>query len=353
MSHSRAIFPMLLGLLACSCSRPAPEKPPRNTLALSAVLSGADYRLTWDAGSTVVATAKAATFTIEDGDFKRELPLDLEQLRSGNMLYSPATGNVAFRLSVTGPTPEPFVESVRVAGAAPPPSPGAGVPVVSAVEAASLPSAADTKSPERKPSQMPVSAPQTAAATAPSSAQQAQQPPQVTSQQPPAQPAPASAPVRQVPAASPPDEDPALPQPQAAVPKPQPSPPVQPAPQVAAQPPAQQAAAAPAPRAVSQYIAPKPVQQVSPKLNPSAKSFLRMLTVPEARIDINIRLDANGNVIGTESLNRADSLQKALSAIAMDAARQWKFEPGRLNGQAIPTEAVISFRFARLASGGR
>lgn len=86
----------------------------RSALALKVDRAGADYRVTWDGTSTAVRAATAGTLSVEDGSFRKDLPLDQEQLRTATLLYSPATDDVTFTLKVFGSKGNTVMESRRL-----------------------------------------------------------------------------------------------------------------------------------------------------------------------------------------------------------------------------------------------
>jgi hypothetical protein len=86
----------------------------RADLSLRLQKAGSDYRVVWNADSPVVAAARRGTLFVKDGGFEKEIELDRDQLLSASMLYSPATTDVSFRLSVWGKDAEPTVETVRL-----------------------------------------------------------------------------------------------------------------------------------------------------------------------------------------------------------------------------------------------
>jgi hypothetical protein len=86
--------------------------PPPRPLSLEVERTGTDLWVTWDSDSPAIRGAKAGRLTIEDGGTTKALDLDLDQLRSAAVLYSPSSGDVSFRLTVFAP--EPVSESVRI-----------------------------------------------------------------------------------------------------------------------------------------------------------------------------------------------------------------------------------------------
>jgi TonB family protein len=103
-------------------------------------------------------------------------------------------------------------------------------------------------------------------------------------------------------------------------------------PNVAAQP------AAPAPAApVGGEVKPaRLVSQVPPVYPPIAKS---QHVAGDVRIDALI--DANGRVSSMKAISGPPMLHQA----AMDALRQWKYEPATLNGTAVPMHLTVTIQF--------
>lgn len=60
-------------------------------------------KLMWDRESALVKNATTGVLTIRDGDAEQAIELSAGMVRSGTIVYSPATGRVSSRLTVTGP----------------------------------------------------------------------------------------------------------------------------------------------------------------------------------------------------------------------------------------------------------
>jgi TonB family protein len=91
--------------------------------------SGSDLRLSWNPDSPAIASANKAQLLITDGASHKFLELDSSDLRSGSILYAPATGDVILRLEVDkDDSSATTTESIRISGAQqiPPASPVAG-----------------------------------------------------------------------------------------------------------------------------------------------------------------------------------------------------------------------------------
>jgi TonB family protein len=62
-------------------------------------------------------------------------------------------------------------------------------------------------------------------------------------------------------------------------------------------------------------------------------------------VDVNVSVDASGNVVKAEAAPR-QGLHPLLRDAAVQAARRWKFQPARFNGHAVPANIVLQFNFA-------
>jgi TonB family protein len=72
------------------------------TLSLQAERYGADLRLSWDLRAEAIVHAEVGVLWIRDGDSRQqELQLDVVQLRTGSVFYTPVTNSVQFRLEVS------------------------------------------------------------------------------------------------------------------------------------------------------------------------------------------------------------------------------------------------------------
>jgi TonB family protein len=60
-------------------------------------------KLTWDRESALVKNATSGVLTIRDGGSEQALELSAAMVRSGSIVYSPATEKVRSKLTVTGP----------------------------------------------------------------------------------------------------------------------------------------------------------------------------------------------------------------------------------------------------------
>jgi len=93
-------------------------------LSLQVERKGADLRVNWNRNAPAIVQATDGVLTIRDGDAQQQqLHLDAEQLHSGSVTYTPANGNVRFRLEVSGPENSKTSETVLALMAARPASP--------------------------------------------------------------------------------------------------------------------------------------------------------------------------------------------------------------------------------------
>jgi TonB family protein len=136
--------PMLTGLLAAALLgfvllfiypgflnhfRRASESAPQDSspLTLSVEHSGTDLLLTWNRESAAVRNASQATLSILDGDRHETYNMDLVQLRTGRILYSPMGGDVSFQLEAIGKDGSHTVtETLRMLRTRPSPMPDEG-----------------------------------------------------------------------------------------------------------------------------------------------------------------------------------------------------------------------------------
>ncbi|MGC8792851.1 MAG: TonB family protein, partial [Bryobacteraceae bacterium] len=359
VKRSRAVLGVLgvvvLGLAGAALwqftrgGAPAPA-PESSSLNLRVERSGGQLLLSWNRSLPILQTAQRAILSISDGDHHEDVEMDLGQLRSGSIVYSPITSDVSFRLEVTDlKNGKSVSESVRVLGGKPSPT---GPPAENAPERpAQSEAATDATKPARpQPRNM---------APLPSLTKES-----LAARLSPVEPIPAAAPAA-VPA-------PAAPVPVATAAAAPSVPPEagltaveshpQQAQQAAAQPPApavSQAKPAAAPAAsASQQPAPAPVAATKLAETPArvggqvqeARLIRRREPVypplaRQARIQGTVRLEAvigpDGRVEKVEAISGPPLLRQA----AVDAVKQWVYEPSRLNGQPVRVTTQIEINF--------
>ena len=86
---------------------------------------------------------------------------------------------------------------------------------------------------------------------------------------------------------------------------------------------------------------PVPTHQTIPALPTSLRGAIWKATV----VDVNVSVDATGNVVKAEAVQKA-GLNPLLRDAAVQAARRWKFQPAQFDGHAVPANIVVQFNFA-------
>ncbi len=264
----------------------APIASDAPALALQVERRGADLRVSWNRSSRTVTHATGAVLSIRDGETQQqELHLDLEQLRNGSVLYTPANSNVRFRLEVTTPSDGKTSETVLALTAARPETQAA---------------LQEAKPPASGPS------PQQDAAAANSPANGAArdfgEPVHVVMVDAPAK-SPGTGAV------------PEIPQPKMG--------------------PADNPGAAPL------YLAAKPMREAQPVL-PAA---VRSLIAAPVEVNVKVTISAAGRVTGAEALPNPEPVSSTLVAAARSAALRWRFAPAIRGAQAVPSELILKFQF--------
>jgi TonB family protein len=97
------------------------EKSSDFHLGLKLARSGTDWELSWDQDAPVLLGAANGHLRITDGVIQKNLDLAPSELRTGRIMYTPATNDVVMQLEVeSGKSEKPVSESVRiVAGPSP------------------------------------------------------------------------------------------------------------------------------------------------------------------------------------------------------------------------------------------
>jgi len=116
------------------------------------------------------------------------------------------------------------------------------------------------------------------------------------------------------------------------------------APVVATAPPAPAHSAVQATQAKAGPMAPRPIHRVPPVIPSSIRPRIHG-SIP---IDVRVKVDRIGRVQSAESVTKTgDGLHKYLASRAVAAAKQWRFEPARDNGQPVAGEETLHFTFER------
>jgi hypothetical protein len=378
----------------------------QSALSLQVERAGTDLRVSWDQNAPILANARVGILSILDGETQREIHLDRVQLRTGRVVYAPATDRIHFRLEVYAPGGQASSETVLAVlgqrpGAAPavpspaprvgsgqlttPPGGQAKPPIPPAARAAvtqspalastasndaesaeeppapsaapsvparafTPPSTVKTFTPDRTiavdaPPQSPALGGSNLALNSPmASSAPALQPPPPTAPKPapPAAPKPVAA--SDIPAAAPLNSAAATEAPKPAVA----NPPV--AAEAPKPPAAKPAAEAPKPAPArtdvglqtGDYAPPRPVQQTVPSLSANVRALLTR----EYIVDVKVNLDSAGRVLRAEPVRTEQNVPGYLGTSAAAAARLWRFEPARRGAVPVPSEIVLQFRFS-------
>jgi hypothetical protein len=274
--------------LSSTPSTPASDAPP---LSLQVERRGGDLRVAWNRTSYAVRHAKDAVLLIHDGEAQeQELRLDLDQLRTGSVLYTPVASAVQFRLEVTAEDGGKTSENV-FALTAPKPAAAGGPPAVQS--SARQPAAAP---PIGNRSAEPAGANTSSLA----SRSALGDPVRVVMIDPPSQAAPRS---------------PLLPQPGLGP--------------------------AGALLQTGANVAARPIRQSQPSLPPSVRA---KVTSP-VEVQIKVEIDDSGRVVNAYPLASTGPVNPFLVGAARNAARLWMFEPARRGDRPVSSEMILKFQY--------
>jgi TonB family protein len=96
-------------------------------LTLRVEHTGTDLLLTWNRESAAIRSASRATLSISDGERHENYDMDLGQLRTGSIVYSPLGGDVSFQMEVIGQNgSHTATETLRLLQTRPSPMPAEG-----------------------------------------------------------------------------------------------------------------------------------------------------------------------------------------------------------------------------------
>jgi len=103
-------------------SVPKAEMPIDSSLGLKFDRTGTDLRLSWNPNAAAIVNATSGELLINDGPVNKTVNLDSSDLRRGTITYSPLTDDLVLRLQVdTADSSGPVSESVRIVGGFPTP----------------------------------------------------------------------------------------------------------------------------------------------------------------------------------------------------------------------------------------
>jgi TonB family protein len=89
------------------------------------------------------------------------------------------------------------------------------------------------------------------------------------------------------------------------------------------------------------FAPPKPLLQVMPNTRSLAPGLITQVT----RVEVAVRIDNTGRVVSAHVSNESANTKGALSQAAVNAARQWTFQPATLQGEKVESEHTIVFEF--------
>jgi len=85
----------------------------------------------------------------------------------------------------------------------------------------------------------------------------------------------------------------------------------------------------------------KPIQEVAPV----AADGIRNRITDEIPVYVTLSIGKNGSVVAAQAAASDDAIQSYLAQRAVEAVRQWKFQPARLGADAVPSKWTVRFRF--------
>lgn len=310
---------LLLFLRTSSVTASTPQTnplfDPRNAnLQMRIETNGPGLLLSWNRYSRTVQASSSALLAIQDGEQRRDLTLDRNQILTGSVFYRPASDDVSFRLELRDAHGSNVSQILRVLNATPPrtaaepalpvANPSARSREDQAEDVTAKPAVTVRPAVARHEDSLPVQVASAAPAAPAPSKPALPPPPSVDSSPAAAQTIPAQ--LRPAPATD--SIAPSTPTPQPAV------------------------APAPAPAKDSPaYVPPRAVKWVQPSM-----SIAQPLDVK-----VKVRIDEAGRVVAAHALMDGATRDKKLLAAAAAAVRQWTFEPAKAHGANVPCEEVI------------
>jgi len=254
-------------------------------LALQVERRGADLRVSWNRHSFAIARAIEGVLVIRDGDLHEQLlRLDLDQLRHGSILYTPANPTVQFRFEATDQENVKTSETVLVVSAAradgaggtsssAPIGPGSG-----ATRGLAPPASAASRPNFGEPVRLAIVKP---SASAPGASRPEVPQPKLTPQS------------EQTDSAS------------------------------------------------ESYSPPQPMREVQPSVPANASSEVTSLV----EVEIRVHIDDKGAVVSAEPLPGKTPVSSLLVGAARSAALRWRFEPAWKGSRPVASELILKFQY--------
>jgi protein TonB len=296
----------------------------QSPLGLSVERHGNDLRVSWNGKADTISKADFGMLLIRGNAVSRDVPLTAEELRAGSVVYVSPVDQVRFELTVVGGG-QVAREFLRIV-----------VPEIAerAPNRASLTSSLRGNSNAGAVLPPPVSS----GSEIPRELRQFKETRDAATATPPSieEPPPLSgaAPVNRVnpsllnrPAVSP--SPPPVSVNQVAVSSPAP-----------VNVPAQRTPQGQPSQSTSRAQPPVATHQVAPHF----PTMLRGVIWKPTTVDVNVFVDASGSVVKAEAAAKP-GLHPLLSDAAVEAARQWKFQPAQFNGHPLPGNIVLQFKF--------
>ena len=89
----------------------------------------------------------------------------------------------------------------------------------------------------------------------------------------------------------------------------------------------------------SPYVAPQPLKKVMPNLPETSIIHSR------TQISVEVKIDEAGHVVKASALKSGSTDDQALAKLAVDAAKQWVFQPAKIRDKNVPSQLTIVFQF--------
>ena len=78
---------------------------------------------------------------------------------------------------------------------------------------------------------------------------------------------------------------------------------------------------------------------------PNTRTLESSVVYTSTDIEVEVRIDDSGHVAEAHVVNNASNDNDLLIKAALAAAREWIFEPAKVNGKNVPSDHAIKFHF--------